>query len=222
MPPMSATSVPPVALADDLDAGLATLGLALPADARTQLVDYLALLARWNRTYNLSAVREPREMLVRHVFDSLAVLPHVRGPRVADIGSGPGLPGLVLAIADPSLRLLLVDSNGKMARFQREAIRALGLSGRCQVVQARAESLRDEAGFDTITSRAFAQLSDFVAHARGLARADTRWLAMKGRLPEDEIAALPAGFRVEAVVPLAVPGLAAQRHAIIMAGPLGP
>lgn len=222
MPPMSATSALPAALAHDLDTGLDRLGVDLPADARGQLLEYLDLLARWNRTYNLSAVREPAEMLVRHVFDSLAVLPHVRGPRVADIGSGPGLPGLVLAIADPSLRLLLVDSNGKMARFQREAIRALGLSDRCQVAQARAESLSDDRGYDTITSRAFAQLSDFVDNARGLARPDTRWLAMKGRLPEDEIAALPAGFRVEAVVPLSVPGLAAQRHAIIMAGPLGP
>jgi 16S rRNA (guanine527-N7)-methyltransferase len=222
MPPMSAIPVPTGALAGELDTGLAHLGLDLPAPARTQLLDYLALLARWNRTYNLSAVREPADMLVRHVFDSLAVLPHVRGPRVADIGSGPGLPGIVLAIADPTLRLLLVDSNGKMARFQREAIRALGLPQRCEVVQARAESLQDAEGFDTITSRAFASLADFAQAARGLARPDTRWLAMKGRAPDEEIAALPAGFRVEAVVPLTVPGLAAQRHAIIMAGPPGP
>lgn len=208
-------------LASELDTGLAELRLELPAQARDALLAYLELLARWNRTYNLSAVREPREMLVRHVLDSLAVLEHVRGPRVADIGSGPGIPGIVLAIADASLRLLLVDSNGKMARFQREAVRSLGLQGRCEVRQARAEALADEPGFDTIVSRAFATLAGFVAAARGLAGPHTRWLAMKGRAPDEEIAGLPAEVQVRAVVPLVVPGLAAQRHAVIMAGPEG-
>ena len=180
------------------------------------MLDYLTLLERWNRSYNLSAIREPDLMLVRHLFDSLAVLPHVQGPRLADIGTGPGLPGIPLALAMPELEVLLVDSNGKKARFLREAVRTLGLAPRCQVSQARVESLADDSGYNTVTSRAFASLADFVAGSRGLLAPGGRWLALKGRLPGDEIDALPADIRVQAVIGLDVPGLAAQRHAIIM------
>lgn len=200
-----------------LDRGLAELGLDLPAAARRALLDYLALLARWNGVYNLSAVRAPEEMLVRHVFDSLAVLPYLHGRRLADVGTGPGLPGIPLALARPDLEVLLIDSNGKKARFLREAVRALGLSGRCEAMQARAEALAPAAGYDTVTSRAFATLAEFVAASRGLLAPGGCWLALKGRRPDEEIAALPPEVTVEAVHALAVPGLAAQRHAIIMA-----
>lgn len=203
-------------LRPDLDRGLDQLGLALPDPVRIALIDYLALLARWNRTYNLSAVREPAQMLVRHMFDSLAVAPHVHGNRLADIGTGPGLPGIPLALAIPKLQVLLVDSNGKKARFLRQAVRTLGLGDRCQVNQARVEALADDTGFDTITSRAFASLADFIAGSRGLLAPGGRWLALKGQRPDDEIHALPADIHVDAVVPLQVPGLAAQRHAVIM------
>lgn len=206
-------------LAPDLERGLAAMGLELPARARDDLLAYLALLARWNRSYNLTAVREPAQMLVRHLFDSLAVLPHVHGHRLADVGAGPGLPGLVLALARPDLAVLSIDSNGKMARFQREAIRVLGLGERCRVEQARVEAVDSGGGFDTVTSRAFASLPDFVAASRHLLAPGGRWLALKGRRPDDEIAALPDGVRVEAVLSLHVPDLAEQRHAIIMAGP---
>jgi len=206
-------------LSADLDRGLSALGLPLPDDTRRALLAYLALLARWNRTYNLSAIREPRDMLVRHIFDSLAVLPHVVGHRLADIGTGAGLPGIPVALARPDLRILLVDSNGKKTRFLREAVRALPLADRCEVVQARAEALVDPQGFDTVTSRAFATLADFVGATRGLLAPGGRWLAMKGRRPDDELAALPGDIHVEAVVPLTVPDLAGERHAVIMAGP---
>jgi 16S rRNA (guanine527-N7)-methyltransferase len=206
-------------LSDDLVRGLAVLDLAVSSQVRTDLLAYLALLARWNGTYNLSAIREPGDMLIRHVFDSLAALPHVRGSRLADVGTGPGLPGIPMALVRPDLRVCLIDSNGKKTRFLREAVRTLGLGDRCEVVQARAEMLLDDERFDTVTSRAFATLADFVAASRGLLADGGRWLAMKGRRPDDEIAALPADIRVEAVVPLAVPGLAAERHAVIMAGP---
>ena len=154
---MSALTTTPALshLRPDLDRGLDQLGLALPDPVRIALIDYLALLARWNRTYNLSAVREPAQMLVRHMFDSLAVAPHVHGNRLADIGTGPGLPGIPLALAIPKLQVLLVDSNGKKARFLRQAVRTLGLGDRCQVNQARVEALADDTGFDTITSRAW-------------------------------------------------------------------
>lgn len=199
-----------------LNRGLDQLGLDLPDPVRVALLDYLALLARWNRTYNLSAVRDPAQMLVRHLLDSLAVLPHIQGHRLADIGTGPGLPGIPLALALPQLQVLLVDSNGKKARFLREAVRTLGLTQRCQISQARVETLTDGTGFDTITSRAFASLADFIAGSRELLAPGGRWLALKGQRPDDEIDALPADVRVDAVVPLQVPGLAAQRHAIIM------
>lgn len=206
-------------LAPDLDRGLAAMDLHLPAPARRDLLAYLALLARWNRSYNLTAVRDPAQMLVRHIFDSLAVLPYLHGERLADVGAGPGLPGIVLALARPDLQLLSIDSNGKMARFQREAIRALDLGARCRVEQARVEAVDAGAGYDTVTARAFASLADFVTASAHLLAPGGRWLALKGRRPDAEIAVLPANIRVEAVRPLAVPGLAEQRHAIIMAGP---
>lgn len=206
-------------LAPALEQGLADLGLDRPETVRAALLSYIELLARWNRTYNLSAIRDPGEMLTRHVFDSLTVLPYVKGERLADIGTGPGLPGVPIALVQPSLQVALVESNGKKARFLREALRTLDLTGRCEVLQARAETLRPDTGYDTVTSRAFASLADFVAASRGLLAPGGRWLAMKGQRPDDEFPALPVDVRVEAVVPLAVPGLAAQRHAVIMSGP---
>ncbi len=207
------------ALAPVLDQGLADLGLDLPVATRTALLAYLALLARWNQAWNLSAVRDPREMLVRHVLDSLAVLPFLHGDRVADVGSGPGLPGIPLALARPELTVLLVDSNNKMARFQREALRQLGLAPRCQSLQARVEGLRPEPGYDTVVSRAFASLADFVTLSAGLRAPGGRWLALKGRRPEPELAQLPAPVQVLGVHALQVPGLAGDRHAIIMTAP---
>lgn len=213
------TQAPLPNLAAALDHGLSELGLDLPGSVRGDLLAYLALLAQWNRTYNLSAIRDPGQMLVRHLFDSLALLPLLKGERLADIGTGPGLPGIPLALARQDLDVLLVDSNGKKARFLREAVRSLGLGARCVVEQARVETLADAAGYDTVTSRAFTSLAGFVAASRGLLAPNGRWLAMKGRYPEDELAALPADIRVLAVQPLIVPGLAEQRHAVIMAGP---
>jgi 16S rRNA (guanine527-N7)-methyltransferase len=207
------------ALAPDLDQGLDALGQALPPATRLALLDYLALLARWNRAWNLSAVREPRQMLVRHVLDSLAVLPFLHGDRLADVGSGPGLPGIPLALARPDLTVLLVDSNTKMARFQREALRQLGLAPRCQSLQARVEQLHPDVGYDTIVSRAFSSLAQFVTLSAGLRAPGGRWLALKGRRPDPELAQLPAPVQVLGVHALQVPGLAGDRHAIIMTAP---
>ncbi|HEX7338377.1 MAG TPA: 16S rRNA (guanine(527)-N(7))-methyltransferase RsmG [Rhodanobacteraceae bacterium] len=204
---------PRPALERQLEDGVRALGLSLPDGATARLIDYLQLLAQWNRTYNLTAVRDPAAMVTRHLLDSLALLPHVTGTSAADLGSGAGLPGLVLAIADPARRWLLVDSNGKKARFLRAAVRELGL-GHVDVAQERVEAV--DGTFDCITARAFASLPDMLAWGGHLLAADGRWLAMKGQHPDGELAALPGGFAVEAEHRLTVPGLDAARHLIIL------
>ena len=197
-----------------LVAGLAELETELADTAVERLLDYVDLPARWNRTYNLSAVRDPAEMVTRHLLDSLAVLPHVHGATLADLGSGAGLPGIPLAIARPGLQVTLVDSNGKKARFLRAAVRELGLSD-VAVVEARVEDAPGR--FDCITARAFATLAEMLAWGGHLLAPDGIWLALKGRFPQDEIDALPAGFTVTAAHRLDVPGLEAQRHLVIIA-----
>lgn len=193
--------------------GIAALSLALPATAVPRLLDYLALLQHWNRHYNLTAVRDPQEMVTRHLLDSLAVLPWVRGASLADLGAGAGLPGIPLALAEPARHVTLVDSNGKKARFMRAALRELGIDN-AEVVEARVESLRGR--HDCITARAFASLPDMLQWGAHLLAPGGYWLAMKGRYPADELAALPAGFALERAVTLDVPGLDAERHLLIL------
>lgn len=200
-------------LRQGLDAGLADLHLEVPTPARERLLDYVGLLARWNRAYNLSAVREPAQMVTRHLLDSLAVSPWVEGATLADLGSGAGLPGLPLAITMPQRRFTLVDANGKKARFLRAAVRELGLAN-VEVAERRVEAL--QGSHDTVTARAFASLADMLALGGGLLAPGGAWLALKGRHDDAELAAVPAGFRVADVVPLAVPGLDAARHLVII------
>lgn len=202
------------ALRDELDAGLAAL--ALNGALAQPLLTYLSLLDRWNRTYNLTAIRDPRDMVAKHLLDSLAMHPHVRGiATLADLGTGPGLPGIPLAIALPSLQVTLVESNGKKARFLREAVRSLGL-GNARVAESRAETLDEPGAYAAITARALATLPEILAVGGHLLAPDGRLLAMKGIRPDDEIAALPEGWRLEAVHALVVPGLAAERHLVVV------
>ncbi|ODU45874.1 MAG: 16S rRNA (guanine(527)-N(7))-methyltransferase [Lysobacteraceae bacterium SCN 69-48] len=204
-------------LRPELEAGLAQLSL--EPTLAGPLLDYLALLARWNATYNLTAIRDPREMLAKHLLDSLAMQPFVRGiATLADLGTGPGLPGIPLAIATPGLQVTLVESNGKKARFLREAVRQLRL-GNVQVAESRIEAFQPGVTFDAVTARALATLPLILELGGHLLGADGRLLAMKGVVPEDEIAALPAGWRVGAVHPLRVPGLAAERHLLEIVRP---
>jgi len=199
-------------LRPDLESGLRQLQLDVAL--AEPLLAYLALLARWNATYNLTAIREPREMLVKHLLDSLAMHAHLDGiASLADLGTGPGLPGIPLAIARPQLRVTLVESNGKKARFLREAARQLKL-GNIEVAESRIEAFDAPGRFDAITARALATLPLILALGGHLLAPGGRLLAMKGVLPEDEIAALPAGWRVAAVHPLQVPGLEAERHLV--------
>ncbi|GHD73230.1 ribosomal RNA small subunit methyltransferase G [Luteimonas padinae] len=197
-----------------LDAGLATLGLdpALAAPLRR----YLDLLARWNRTYNLTAIRYPGEMVTLHLLDSLSMHAHVDGvSRLADLGTGAGLPGIPLAIARPGLEVTLVESNGKKARFLREAVRSLGLAN-ARVAESRAEAVDLPGAFDAITARAVATLADILAAGGHLLAPGGRLLAMKGVRPDAEVAALPVGWEVRAIHPLAVPGLGAERHLVVV------
>lgn len=197
-----------------LQAGVAALQLTLPAGAEERLSDYLALLAKWNRTYNLTAIRDPQQMVTHHLLDALAVLPVLEKSalarrqriKLADVGSGAGLPGLVLAIARPDWEITSIETVEKKAAFQRQAKIALGLSN-VSIHCARVEAL--EENFSATIARAFASLADFVRMAGHLS--PCLW-AMKGVYPADEIAALPTAWQVSASHTLNVPGLTAQRH----------
>ncbi|GGX83515.1 ribosomal RNA small subunit methyltransferase G [Litchfieldella qijiaojingensis] len=197
-----------------LDSGLAELGLQPDARQREQLLALLALLHKWNRAYNLTAVRSLDEMVTKHLLDSAAVLPAVRGPRLLDVGAGPGLPGLVVAILRPELAVTLLDSNGKKVRFQRQAVLELGLNNVVSV-QARVEAHKDRP-FDQVISRAFASLEDFVSLSEPLLATDGEWLAMKGRYPDDELQRLPAGIVLVSRQTLRVPGEPGQRHLLTL------
>jgi 16S rRNA (guanine527-N7)-methyltransferase len=202
-------------LAAALRAGLAELpGAAIDTARVDALLAYLDLLQRWNRSYNLTAVRDPAEMVTRHLLDSLAALPFVPPGRLLDAGTGAGLPGVPLGIARPELDVTLLDSAGKKIRFLNQVRRELGVAN-LHPVQARLERYRPDRPFEAVISRAFASLAAFAGAARHLAGA-APLLAMKGRLPEDELAALPAWVQVRSVERLTVPGLQEDRHLVIM------
>lgn len=199
----------------------AQLGLEADPTVLDRLLAYLALLVRWNATYNLTAVRDPQEMLTQHLADCLAVVGPLRRHlgsgserRLLDVGSGGGLPGVVLAVLEPRWKVTCVDTVGKKAAFIRQAGAELGLRN-LQAEHARVEALRAER-FDLITSRAFASLGDFVRLTRQLLAPGGVWVAMKGRQPQEEVAALPADIDVFHVEPLNVPGLNAERCLIWM------
>ena len=192
--------------------------LALPTGARAKLDAYLDLLAKWNRVYNLTAIRDRQKMESHHVADALAVLPYLpeaAGLRLLDVGAGGGVPGIPLAIARPGWRVVLVEANGKKASFLTQAAIELGLSN-VTVAASRIEEYKSDAPFDVVISRAFADLGTFASLARAHVSAHGVIVAMKGALPEDEIAALPAGIVMVATPALAVPGLDAERHLVIM------
>jgi len=225
-----------MSLAHQLQEGLAALGLDLPAATQSRLLAYVALLKKWNRTYNLTAIRDESEMVTQHLLDSLSMLPALAesalaGPRSgapvtqsegrqsparlwADVGSGAGLPGIPLAIVRPDLDMTLIEAVAKKSAFQRQAKIELGLSN-VSVVSGRVETLPG-GRFDAVVSRAFAELADFVNLAGHLLTQHGRLYAMKGLAPEDEMRRLPPGWAVLDCVRLSVPGLDAQRHLIVL------
>jgi 16S rRNA (guanine527-N7)-methyltransferase len=197
-----------------LERGLATLGTALPRERQESLLAYLALLYKWNRAYNLTAIEEDRAV-ESHLLDSLAILPFVPAGALLDVGSGGGLPGIVLAIVRPETPVTLLDGNSKKASFLRQAAIELKLAN-LAVHGGRVEQYHPGSGFAAILSRAFAELADFVALSKHLLAEGGVWLAMKGVLPQEEIARLPDDARVDAVHPLAVPGVDGKRHLVVM------
>lgn len=193
-----------------LGPGLKTLGVTLPEGGEARLAGFAELLLQWNKAYNLTAVRDPAEVLTKHLLDSLAVLPFVQGSPVLDVGTGAGLPGIPLALALPDTRFVLLDSNGKKTRFITHAAAVLPLPN-VAALQARIEDYRPEMPFATVLSRAFASLGDFLALAGHACAPGGRLLAMKGAPDQAELRDLPPGFRLRGVHPLKVPGLDAER-----------
>lgn len=199
-----------------LATGLKALGLELSAPQQQQLLDYVALIAKWNKVYNLTAIREPEAMVTQHLLDSLAVLPHLQGVgRIIDIGSGAGLPGIPLAIANPELKITLLDSIHKKSTFQRQAYLELGLTN-VEVVCERVEHFKPEIGFEVVISRAFADLSEFANLSAHLLEKGGKLCAMKGIYPHEELGRLPQQFKLLEVLPLTVPGMDANRHLVIL------
>jgi 16S rRNA (guanine527-N7)-methyltransferase len=200
-----------------LEAGLREAEIFLSAGVRQKLLDYLALIQKWNKVHNLTAVRDPDEMVTLHLLDSLSVLPYIKAARLLDVGSGAGLPGIPLALCLPDLQVTVMDSSHKKTSFMRQAKAELDIPN-LEVVCGRVENYKPDDLFDIVISRAFSDLSQFVALTRHLGAEGARWLAMKGVHPYDELAQLniaPAQPAPE-VLPLTVPGLQAQRHLVFL------
>jgi len=205
-----------MSLEQQIETGLAAMKVDLPAEARRKMAAHLELIAKWNRVHNLTAVRETDQMVVLHLLDSLSLLPHLGAAKsVLDVGTGPGFPGIPLAIAHPEIEFALLDSSHKKCTFLEQARAELGL-GNVTVVCERVEQWKPGRRFDAVVSRAFAELSDFITQSKHLAAPGGRFLAMKGVYPFDEIARVPASHRVAQVVELAVPTLDAKRHLVFL------
>ena len=203
-------------LARQLAQGVAQLGLALPGPAQQSLLDYLALLQKWNKVYNLTAVREAPRMVSQHLLDCLAVAPHVGAAAILDVGSGAGLPGIPLALVLPDSRVTLLEANHKKAAFLKQAQIELKL-GNVEVVCERVEAWRPGRQYEIVVSRAFSDLAEFVKLAGRHVAPGGRLAAMKGIFPHEEIAQLPQGWRLQQAVELTVPALRAQRHLLLLA-----
>ncbi|WQG59984.1 16S rRNA (guanine(527)-N(7))-methyltransferase RsmG [Pseudomonas sp. RTB3] len=201
--------------AEELSRGAQQLGVDLSDSQHSQLLAYLALLIKWNKAYNLTAVRDPDEMVSRHLLDSLSVVPFIAGDRWLDVGSGGGMPGIPLAILFPEMKVTVLDSNGKKTRFLTQVKLELKLDN-LEVIHSRVEAFKPELPFTGIVSRAFSSLEDFTEWTRHLGDTDTRWLAMNGLHPADELVALPTDFHLDSAQALTVPGCQGQRHLLIL------
>jgi 16S rRNA (guanine527-N7)-methyltransferase len=203
-------------LAEALADGINALGLTLDAAQQQKLLAYIALLNKWNKVYNLTAIRNPRDMVGLHILDSLALMPYLNGgTKICDVGSGGGLPGICVAIAAPMLEVTMLDSLQKKTTFIRQAIAELGIKN-ANVVCERVEKYQPAQPFDIVTSRAFAELADFVNGAAHLVASHGKMIAMKGVYPHDEISRLPSSYKVTQVVELHVPQIEGARHLVVM------
>ena len=201
--------------ADQLKRGLIALGLTLDRGTQQRLLDYVALIGKWNRVYNLTAIREPEKMVSHHLLDSLAVASHLHVKRLLDVGSGAGLPGIPLALTDPDTHVTLLDSNHKKAAFLNQVVMELKLKN-AEVCSERVESWHTQHRFDVIISRAFSDMGEFVRSTRHLLAPGGMFAAMKGLYPYEEIDKLPPDCKVRQVLPLAIPGLEGARHLVLI------
>lgn len=194
---------------------LAEAGISLTDHQKNQLVAYVDMLNKWNKAYNLTSVRDPNEMLIRHILDSIVVAPHLHGERFIDVGTGPGLPGIPLSIVRPESHFTLLDSLGKRVRFLRQVQHELKLEN-ITPVQSRVEAFPAEPPFDGVISRAFASLNDMVSWCKHLPADTGRFYALKGQKSDEEISGLPPEFSVENIIELNVPHLDGERHLVII------
>lgn len=200
-------------LSEKLAAGVAEMGLPVSVEMQGLLLEYLALLDKWNKVYNLTAVRQPSEMVALHLLDCLSVLPYIKGDTLLDVGSGGGLPGLVLAVCLPKLQVTTIDTVQKKAIFMRQVKGELGLDN-VNVVHARVERFDPELPFEMIISRAFSEINVFMALTQHLLADNGHWFAMKGVSPSEELAGL--GVKRSKIYPLPVAGLEAKRHLAVI------
>ena len=202
-------------LAPLLEAGMQQMGVEYSSEQRDMLLAYLQLLMTWNRAYNLTAIRDPGEMIKLHLLDSLAVLPHLSGKRLIDVGTGAGLPGIPLAIMCPERDFTLLDSNGKKTRFLFQARCDLGLSN-LKEINSRVESHQPEVPYDAVLSRAFTSVADMVNKCSHLLSPEGLFLAMKGKFPQSELSEVGKDYKVNASHTLQVPGVDGERHLIVI------
>ncbi|MGB0834499.1 MAG: 16S rRNA (guanine(527)-N(7))-methyltransferase RsmG [Psychrobium sp.] len=202
-------------LAEQLQHLIDQTDLDIPQAHQAQLVSLVQLLNKWNKAYNLTSVREPREMLVKHIMDSIVVSPHLDGQRFIDVGTGPGLPGLPLAILNPDKEFFLLDSLGKRIRFIKQVIHELGLKN-VTPVQSRVEEFEDNQGFDGVISRAFASLDDMLDWCHHLPHSQGKFYALKGLVPQEELDHLKAELALDVIHPLTVPELEGERHLVVI------
>ncbi len=200
-----------------LVSGLQAMKLELPESTIEGLLAYLQMMVKWNKAYNLTAVRDPLEMVTRHLLDSLAVVPHLTAQRVIDVGTGGGLPGIPLSIVFPERAFTLLDANGKKTRFLVQVKAQLGLDN-VTVVHERVENYHPDTPFDCVITRAFASVADILTGSRHLLAEDGEMLAMKGEVPQAELEALPKGFHLDEVIPLQVPGLEQEQRHLLRIG----
>ncbi|PIW60797.1 16S rRNA (guanine(527)-N(7))-methyltransferase RsmG [Shewanella sp. CG12_big_fil_rev_8_21_14_0_65_47_15] len=198
-------------LSAQLEAYLAAINLPATAEQKKQLLDFVGMLNKWNKAYNLTSVRDPEAMLIRHIMDSLVVSEHLQGERFIDVGTGPGLPGIPLAIMNPDKTFVLLDSLGKRIRFQKQVAFELGIHN-ISSVESRVEAYQPEQKFDGVLSRAFASIQDMLTWCHHLPAENGQYYALKGQLNDEEMQQIPAGFVVKSIIELKVPKLDEQRH----------
>ena len=197
-----------------LEKGADQLGIGLTSRQLSLMGQYLALLIKWNKAYNLTSVRDPKGMVTRHLLDSLTVAPYMKGARILDVGSGPGLPGVPLSILHPDKCYILLDSNGKKTRFLKEVKMQLNLDN-VLIVKERVERFQDETGFDSIICRAYSSAPDFFLAVAHLGTVDCRYMTMKGQLLADELNSIPDSFKQPEIIKLKVPCLSEERHLVV-------